>query len=113
MLQGPELGRLENLKAKDADTWQPDSFCPFLLFLLDLFMYIGVFFVCMCTTAMPSATEGVGSPGTGTLWTFEPPCGSWEPNLGPLKEQVLLNPPNHLSGLLAHSLKDHDTVIFE
>lgn len=34
--------------------------------------------------------KGVGSPGTGVRGGYEPSCGRWEPNLGPLQEQVFL-----------------------
>lgn len=33
------------------------------------------------------AEDGVRYPGTTVVVGLEPPCGSWEPNLDPLKEQ--------------------------
>ena len=30
--------------------------------------------------------EGIRSPGTGVTDDYEPPCGCWESNLGPLEE---------------------------
>lgn len=34
--------------------------------------------------------EGVGPSGTGVTDGYEPPCGCWELNLGPLEEQPVL-----------------------
>lgn len=34
--------------------------------------------------------DGVGSPGAGGTDGWEPPCECWEPNPGPLGEQLVL-----------------------
>lgn len=35
--------------------------------------------------------EGIGSPETGVIDGFEPPCGCWELNQGPLQQQQVLS----------------------
>lgn len=43
----------------------------------------------------PEEAEGVVSPGPGVMDGYEPPCGCWKSNPGPLQEQpvVLLAGP--------------------
>lgn len=65
-------------------------------------------FTCMCvlsasmclhhvSTWCPQKPEEGGLPGTGITGSCEPPCGSWELNLGPHQEQQLSPLLRHLS----------------
>lgn len=49
--------------------------------------------------------EGVGPSGTGVTDGYEPPCGCWELNLGPLEEQPGLLQQNSL-------LDPSETLVF-
>lgn len=40
-----------------------------------------------CKEHNTRSKKGIGSPGTGVMDSYEPSCGSWEPNPGPLKGQ--------------------------
>lgn len=61
-------------------------------------MYMDVLPVCTCLylTFVPGAwfpqrpEEGVGSPGTGVTDGCQLPCGFWESNPDPQKEQPVL-----------------------
>lgn len=44
---------------------------------------------CSCSV-LKVIREGIGSSGNGITGTYEPSCGCWESNLGPLQVQVLL-----------------------
>lgn len=47
--------------------------------------------LCMCTEAVPSTCrEGAWSLGTGVRDGYEPPCGCWKLNPGPLQEKLML-----------------------
>lgn len=52
----------------------------------------------VCTTDLWRSEEAIGAPGIGVMddvmWLML--CGYWEPNLGPLQEQALLNTEPHL-----------------
>lgn len=69
------------------------SFHPLLL-LKTLFI-LCAFATCVyehhvCSWYLPNPGEGFGSCGTGVLDGCQPPCGSWELNLGHLQEQKVL-----------------------
>lgn len=44
----------------------------------------------VCTWTPERSEEGTGSPATGIIDGYEPPCGYEKPNLVSLKEQMLL-----------------------
>ena len=53
-----------------------------------LLVYMYVYHV--CAWCPWKSEEGVRSPETGVMDSWEPPCQSWELNPVPLQEQVLL-----------------------
>jgi hypothetical protein len=70
-------------------------------------MCMGVLPACTLHCAHTVSTQGVRSPGTDITGCYEPPWERWEPNLGPLQDQVLVS---HAPSLQA-SLQAHHTEI--
>lgn len=63
-------------------------------------MCIGVFSVCLSVHSMHAecpwwSEEGVGSPRTGVMDSFELPCGCGELNVDPLQEQAVTSTTEH------------------
>jgi hypothetical protein len=76
--------------------------------ILHVCMYVCVCYV-PCVCLLLKEKMYVGSPGTRVLDSWEPPCGCWEPNLGPLKEQPVfftMEPSLHLRAYTFESIVD-------
>jgi hypothetical protein len=68
----------------------PSSGNFFLNFILCVWVFclnVYVYTYYVCTWCPQRSQEGIISPGTGGKGCSEPPCGSWEPDLGLLQEQ--------------------------
>ena len=59
-------------------------------------MFACVYACVLCIPGIMEVRKGVSHPGTGARGVCEPSCGCWEPNLGPLQEQVLLTAESSL-----------------
>lgn len=60
---------------------------------LEIFYYVWVFCLYACMDSMfawysLNSEESVGNPGTVVMDGWEPPCGWWETNSGPLHEKL-------------------------
>lgn len=59
---------------------------------LHVYEYFACVYSCVPSACLvsPESEGGVRAPGTGVIDSWEPPCGFWELNPGPLQEQRVL-----------------------